>query len=219
MRLLESIAIRHEYWWDGSNLHFADGDNTADHEMIAEEAFRYWICEMLDIEQSSPWDIRAEEFYGSVLPHFFDSQNYGKSDEKVWERLLRWTKEFHPDKEQMVHAACYGNEFEYLMKIGWIKINAGTFHTFHLARKDLINVSNALSEVLEEEGCEEDDELEAVSIIPVSTGKIYTIPGQKLLDKDFSSLSLTPTPTGPSNVAQGLDRENNLPCYGKNLGD
>ena len=166
-----------------------------------DEVVKSLVCGLADVVDTS-----AYEPISTPAPDDADS---------VHKFVSHFREELDLQQEDIDHAferRSAGDVRLYMCKqYGWITCHGNRFCVWYLTRESAERISEAVGDILEQEGSLSDDaELE---IFVGSTGKTYTVSWRVLELGDFSSLQWTPPPAGPNAQVAAMDRALEHPYY------
>lgn len=206
------MSYRGEYWYNGYSIVFADGD-TGDfnHAGYATEHCRRCLFNLMSVDPDKhEWDSVHSVALCFLADLAKDGETYADFED--------WMLKNHPDKMGLWSAAEGNDPVDYVMEHeGWVKVNQRNIGVWFLRHEDFDNIADAVDEIYESEEDEpqQDQEWE---VYVVSTGNRYSITTKELQDREYGIMQIA-APSGRSNLAMSLDKVNNMPCYGGNLGD
>lgn len=186
-----SGRIRGEYWIQGGQVDFADGDTgDRNHEMVAVDhvcsqhlSDIYGFAEELNLERlPSLWSMEDEPASAvwslmSLIQEKLSENSNGRMGEKeIWSEVA---KRCGIDDETMA-VMMQGSESTdprlYVMKkYGWIAVRSDNVELFGYDQRKAKELADGLEEILDQEGVEEPDEEIDFSLYDHKTGRTSTV--------------------------------------------
>jgi hypothetical protein len=187
----DGSRLRGEWWLIGGGAEFADQEaGDMGHEGMAIQHVTNDLIDALGINGNGE-TVLLNEYKGEV-----EDVVQPREGETVVQALVRWLKEnagpeMESKAEEMVGIAwdAGGDAREYALENwGWQRVKGNTVETYTLTHDDMSNMASGLSDVLEEEGVDDDAD-PTFTLYVMSNQKYFTeVPYSVIQSGDVSKL-------------------------------
>lgn len=213
------LTIRGEYWIVDGSVNYADGDvGDTNHEGYALDHLRRLVLGAVDIDPGDDYDWEEllkdiPQALNEALDLGLEPIGEGLADiveaGDVCDELAKFTNQLALDPEDLDQAferAAEDVRTYMSRKYGWIVCHRNRFAVWHLTRDAVKQIEEAVGDILFNEGCLEDDGIDAeLEIYVASTGHTYEVLWSALTLEDFSALQLSEPEIGPNAQLAAMD--------------
>lgn len=221
------IKITGEYWLVDGDVNYADGDvGDTNHEGFALDHLRRKILDATGAwgfnEETYDWDAIKETLPAAI----YDSVDFAEEpdgDPDAWETLFEYREQLdlsEGDINQAFELTGAEDIRTYMARVyGWIAVHRNQFSVWHLTRDAVKTISNAVGDILDQEGNEIDDDSDVeLTIFVGATQKTYEVTWREMEEEDYSTLDLPEIipVIGPNAQVIKMDLESQHPYYQTN---